>query len=154
MLKKIFFTAFILFSSTWVAAQTPLATNDASNHEIAANVVSIKTPEVNATMPTQHGAQVYMELDNKGAIAHQLIAAYSPVAKLIQLHQTFQKEGTSFMQQVPVINIKPSQEQDLKQGGFHVMLMGLNQSLKKGHKIPLVLLFEDGSYLNLNITII
>ncbi|HVV69455.1 MAG TPA: copper chaperone PCu(A)C [Gammaproteobacteria bacterium] len=153
MLKKISF-AFLLIISTAVAAETaPMIKGESAVNEIAANVISVKTPEVNMALPTQGSTQVFMELDNNGKARHKLIAAYSPAAKLIQLHQTIEKNGEQYMQQVPMISIKPQHEQDLKQGGFHVMLMGLNESLKKGHKVPVVLLFDDGSYINLNVPV-
>jgi periplasmic copper chaperone A len=153
MFKKIFFT-FLLITSTVAMAETgSMMKGESGGNEIAANVMSIKTPEINMPTPIQGSTQVFMELDNNGRVAHKLIAAYSPVAKLIQLHQTIKKNGEQYMRQVPMISIKPHHEQELKQGGFHVMLMGLNESLKEGHKVPVVLLFEDGSYINLNVSI-
>ncbi len=152
MLKKISLT-FLLIISTLAMAEAAPVKKELAMNEIAANVVSIKTPEVNMATPMQGSTQVFMELDNNGRVFHKLIAAYSPVAKLVQLHQSFEKNGERYMQQVSTIDINPHQEEDLKQGGLHIMLIGINEPLKKGHKVPIVLLFEDGSYLNLSVPV-
>jgi len=154
MLKKVFFASLLLLSGTSAIAQMPSMAGKAVANETAAQVVSVKTPSVNMAAPTQNSTQVFMELDNNGMTTHKLIAAYSPVANLIQLHKTFQKDGERYMQQVPMIAVKPHHEQDLKQGGFHIMLMGLKQSLKAGQQVTVTLLFEDGSYLNLNVPVV
>jgi periplasmic copper chaperone A len=154
MLKKLVLSLTLLLTFTLSIAE--ITANDQENKpgEIASNAVTIKTPLINEYVPMQYNTQIFMELDNHGALAHKLIGAYSPVAKRIQLHQTIKENGKFHMQQVSTIIIKPSQEQDLKEGGFHVMLIGLNQPLKKGEHIPLILLFEDGSYLTLQVPVI
>lgn len=149
MIKKTLFTAIIaLYASFAVAKEAPTPT---SSPEVAADVISIKTPQVQIAAPSMHVSEVFMELDNNGQQSHDVIAAYSPVAKRVQLHKTLQQNGHSAMQQVRFIAIAPHHEQDLKQGGFHVMLIGLNKPINKGDIVPVVLLFDDGSYMNVNV---
>ncbi len=156
MLKKLILSLILLFTFTLSMAEITMATNEQDNPtgEIASNAITIKAPVINEYVPMQYNTQIFMELDNQGAVAHKLIAAYSPVAKRIQLHKTIKANGKYTMQQVATIIVNPHQEQDLKEGGFHVMLIGLNQPLRKGAHIPLILLFEDGSYLTLQVPVI
>jgi copper(I)-binding protein len=40
------------------------------------------------------------------------------------------------------VDLKPGATTELRPGGFHVMLEGLQQPLKQGDKVPLTLTFE------------
>ncbi len=146
MLKKIIFAVLLVSYGSFAIAKEA-----STSQEVAADVVSIKTPQVQIAAPTNHVTEVFMELDNNGNHSHDVIAAYSPIAKRVQLHRTMAQSGQSTMQQVRFIAIAPHHEQDLKQGGFHVMLIGLNKPINKGDHVPVVLLFDDGSYLNVNV---
>lgn len=60
----------------------------------------------------------------------------------VELH-THIKEGDVFrMAEVPEICF--DQEEELKPGGLHVMLMGLKHPLKEGKKIEVTLTFDNG----------
>lgn len=153
MLKK-YVLLITLLSGITIGVHAAPTQPDQKNNEIAANVIKIKTPEVNMTAKNEDATQVFMELDNNGQKTHQLIAAYSPAAQVIQIHQTIRKNAEQYMTQVPNIIIPAHHEKDLESGGFHVMLIGLNKPLKEGKKVPVVLIFEDGSYINLEVPVI
>lgn len=117
----------------------------AAKSEIAAEVLTIKTPEVVTTPTSGESASVYLELDNKGTKSHKLIAANSRIAKRTQLHRSVRSGNTERMRVVDEIVIKSAKHKTLKAGGFHVMLIGLKQSVKLGDKVPITLIFGDGS---------
>lgn len=118
----------------------------AANSEIAANVISIKTPTVNEQALNNNATEVFMAFLNQGHQSHELVAATSPMADQVQLHTTAMQHGKMVMQQIQEITIKTNHEKDLQLGGLHVMLIGLKGSLAKNQSIPITLIFNDGSW--------
>ncbi len=150
-IKKFGFLILFSFFSVIVFAADPGAK---TSNEVAAEMVSVKTPKVEAVAVGDSATQVFMELDNHGQRYHDLVAAYSPAAKQTQLHQTVQIGGKSQMRQVSYIGIQPKHVRDLQQGGFHVMLMGIDKPLTKGQNLPIVLIFEDGSSITIHAPVV
>ncbi len=121
-----------------------------TNQPLAASVVTVKAPAVVADTALGTATEVYMELTNKGKVAHTVVAAMSRVARQTQLHRFIVVGGKQVMKQVRDIHLASHHETDLKSGGFHVMLMGIKKALKAGMDLPVTLIFEDGSNLVVN----
>jgi copper(I)-binding protein len=87
----------------------------------------------------------YLSLANVGTKPIKLIAAESPAAKSVTLHQT-RMMGTMMMMD-PVkggLTVAPGASVAFSPGGYHLMLIGLKTSSAVGGKIPLTLVFEGG----------
>lgn len=83
----------------------------------------------------------YMTIKNSGA-ADRLIKAESTIAKTVELHTVEQSGNTMQMKQVQGIDVPANGAVELKPGGFHVMLIGLNQELKPNETFQVKLQFE------------
>jgi len=92
-------------------------------------------------------ARLGMKLENTGAVAHTLVAAYAPIAEQTQLHACDMVEGKSVMRQISGLTVPAKGETILSSSGLHVMLMGMEAPLKKGDTVPVRLIFNDGSNL-------
>jgi periplasmic copper chaperone A len=84
----------------------------------------------------------YMVLQNGSAAEDKLLSVESDVAQTIELHETKEMNGMMSMSPVPNVPVPANGKAELKPGGFHVMLIGLNRELKVGDKIQLTLNFE------------
>jgi hypothetical protein len=102
--------------------------------------IVIEQPWSRAT-PTKVGG-AYMTLRNNGAVADKLIKVTSPIAESVEIHETKVEDGTAMMRPVAAIELKRRSSVQLKPGGLHVMLMGLQRPLKEGERIKLALTFE------------
>ena len=126
----------------------------ASTSELASRVISIKIPTINDHL-TQYNkrksTEVFMELINHGSQSHTLVAAFSPIAKQVQLHMSTIIDGKMGMRQINgiIINKKPNNEDNLHKGGLHVMLIGLTKPLKINQMVPVTLIFHDGSWITI-----
>lgn len=119
--------------------------------EIASSVVTVSNPEVIAEAVNNNTTEVYMDLDNNGTQLHSVVAATSPFATIIQLHETYtQAHGHSFMKQVPSISITPHSDRPLKDGTFHIMLINTQHHLNAGQTVPVTMIFEDGSWISVD----
>ena len=83
---------------------------------------------------------VYFTLTDTGA-PDQLTGASSPVAKQAELHETIDTNGIMKMRPVQELTVAPDKPLLFAPGGYHVMLMGLTQTLKLGQTFPLTLTF-------------
>ena len=90
----------------------------------------------------ERAGAAYMVLQNNGAADDKLLSIESDVAKTIELHETQESGGMMAMSPVPNIEVPANAKTELKPGGFHVMLIGLNRELKVGDKVQLTLNFE------------
>ncbi len=113
--------------------------------ERAAERVTARDPFVRLMPPHQPNTGAFMRLRNGGDQGHKLVAAASPAAKVVELHEHVHDGGVMKMRPVKEIEIKARGETVLEPGGLHVMLIGLVKPLKEGEAVPITLTFEDGS---------
>lgn len=110
----------------------------------------IHAPYVRLPPPGAVATGAFMRIENAAASDRQLMRAESPVAKTVELHTHINEGGMMKMRAVPAIAIKAGDQTELKPGSFHIMLIGLTQSLKAGDTIPITLIFDDHSQQQIN----
>lgn len=83
-----------------------------------------------------------------------LVSADSPVADLVELHETVMIDGQMKMREIEGgFLIKAGETRELNPGEDHIMLMKLNRALLPGEVLPISLTFSDGSTLELELDI-
>lgn len=108
--------------------------------------IMVDDPYVRAVPPGQTNSAAFMTLHNHAANNKTLIAASSPAAKVVELHQHINEGGMMKMRRIEGgIEIKSHDMTVLQPGGLHVMLIGLTQKLTPGELIPITLQFSDNS---------
>lgn len=118
-----------------------LLATPASAHEFhRLGDIVIEQPWSRATPVKVGGA--YMTLRNNGALPDRLVKITSPIAEKVEIHETKIEGGMAMMRPVEAIELKRGTSVQLKPGGLHVMLMGLQRPLKEGERIKLSLTFE------------
>lgn len=103
--------------------------------------VTVKEPWVRATVPKQQATGAFMRIES--AKDTRLVAASSPVAPVVEIHEMSMVNNVMKMREVKGIDVRPGAGVDLKPGGYHVMLMNLPRQVKEGETVPLTLTFED-----------
>lgn len=115
--------------------------------------VEVNHSYARAVPPGQPNSAAFMMLKNSSAEEVALTSANSSVAKVVELHTHTNVDGVMQMRKVDQIAIAGNQMVELKPGGLHVMLIGLNQNMVKGESIDLTLNFSDGSTQQLDVEI-
>lgn len=92
-----------------------------------------------------HNTAAFVTLKNLSSKDRALIAASTPIAKAVELHLSSEENGIHKMRPVKSIPLPAQGEAVLKSGSYHVMLIDLKKTLKKGMEIPLMLEFDDGT---------
>lgn len=92
---------------------------------------------------------VYLTLKDIGNHNDTIVAVASPIARKIQLHKI--NHDGKMVQILNGIEVDAHSSKNLdgrksiQSGGYHIMLIGLKSSLHKGEKVPLTLVFQDGT---------
>ena len=95
--------------------------------------------------PTPAGRPIgvaYLSITNNGSADDTLIAASTPLAASVQMHQTTLSEGVAQMRPLPELVIAAGKTVKIEPGGIHLMLVDLKGALVGGTTVPLTLEFR------------
>lgn len=93
----------------------------------------------------------FMTLHNMEGKADRLVAAESPIADRVEIHNSIMKDGIMSMMRMEELLIPAGETVMLKPGGFHVMLMGLKKPLFKGAEFPVTLNFARAGQITVTV---
>lgn len=104
--------------------------------------VEVQNAWARATVKGQMATGAFMTLTAKDGA--KLMAAASPAAGVVQVHQMKMDAGVMKMAEVKGgLNLPAGKTVELKPGGFHLMLMDLKAPLAAGSTMPLTLVVTD-----------
>lgn len=116
--------------------------------------IEVTRATARATVPQQKSAGAYLTLENRGQAGDRLVAASTPVARRVELHTMSMDGNVMRMREVDAIALKPSSKVEMRPGeGYHLMLIGLNQSLQAGQSFPLTLQFEKAGKVEVKVAV-
>ena len=84
----------------------------------------------------------FADVKNISNVADTLYKVSSSLARLVQVHETFEEDGLMGMREAGNLEIKPGETLRLKPRSFHVMLIGLKKELKKDQTGEVTLYFK------------
>jgi hypothetical protein len=102
--------------------------------------VKVDEPWVRATVAPQKTTGAFMQLTSARPV--KVVAASSPVAAVVEIHEMKMEGGVMKMRAVDALALPAGQAVALKPGSYHVMLMGLKAPIKAGETVPLTLTVE------------
>lgn len=103
-------------------------------------VVKVDDAWVRATVEPQKATGAFMQLTAARAV--KVVAASSPLAASVEIHEMKMVDGVMKMRAVDALPLPAGQAVALKPGSYHVMLMGLQRPIKAGEAVPLTLTVE------------
>ena len=115
--------------------------------------LQVSDPWIRATVPAQKATGAFMQL--KAAKATRLLAASTPAAGRVEIHQMEMQGQTMRMHAVDGIDLPAGQAVNLASGGYHIMLLDLKRQLKEGEQVPMTLTLQgaDGKRDSVNLTV-
>lgn len=102
--------------------------------------VTVKDAWVRATVPAQKSTGAFMTITSTADA--KVVAARSPVAKSTEIHESMVMGGHAHMHEVEALELPAGRPVQLKPGGYHVMLMGLERPVKAGERVAIELVVE------------
>jgi copper(I)-binding protein len=119
--------------------------------QVALAQVTVTDPWVRGTVAEQKATGAFMRLTAPADT--RVVEVRSPVAGTVEIHEMKLDNGVMRMRAVPALALPANQSVDLAPGGYHVMLMGLKQTLKPGDSVPLTLVVEGADKQRRNIEV-
>jgi copper(I)-binding protein len=101
---------------------------------------TVAEPWVRGTVAQQKATGMFAKITS--AQGGKLVAAASPVAGVVEIHEMAMEGTTMKMRAIPALDLPAGKAVELKPGGYHVMLMDLKQPLKEGDTVPVTLTIE------------
>lgn len=148
--------AFLFVIAALTACGPPPQQTPAAAESAAAAPHSVLRVSDAWASPTPGGVDVsagYLTLANTGDADDQLVAASSPRAGRVEIHEMIDDNGVMRMRAAPALVIPAGGEARLAPGGAHVMFFGVTQPFTEGEEIPVELRFQSGAALNVSLTV-
>lgn len=144
---KINFAKFSLVLCSLLAVPTIASAQMSEN-------LSVSNAWMPALPPVAKSAAIYMDLENIGEEALQLVAVKTDIAEKSELHTMKMENGIMRMMELEKgITLEPDSRYHLKQGGDHVMLFNLTNAPSTSDNVTLTIVFKDKSEKNVQISV-
>lgn len=144
---------FSAIAMAFVVAFAPAASafaHEGHSHTMADGgpVVTLGSLEISggftrATLPNAPVGGGFLTIANTGSESDRLVSAQSAIAKQTQIHEMAMEGDVMKMRELKDgLDLPAGETVALEPGGFHLMFMGLNGTIKEGDVIPVTLTFE------------
>lgn len=116
--------------------------------------VKVVDPWIPEAPPTAHAMAAFMVLENDEDRPVRVIAAHAPGFDTIELHKSVEENGMHKMLKQEALVIPEMGSLELRPGGYHVMLIGVQEPRPKaGDVIPLRLDLEGGESIEVSVPV-
>jgi len=95
----------------------------------------------------------YMKINNLSNKDIKIKSLKSKLFKRVEIHLTKMENGMMHMVKQENLTIKAKSYVELKPGELHMMLIGKLKAINAGSSIPLILSFDNGESININLTV-
>lgn len=106
------------------------------------NNITIEQPWARASILKSRPGAAYLTIRNNGTAPDRLLRATSPRAETVMIHASEMSGGNMRMRGMPSVEIGAKASIAFEPGGMHLMIMGLQEPLRRGELLPMVLEFE------------
>ncbi len=131
------------------AAMMVSAAAPAAAGEVKAGSLAISKAWARATPPWPTATLGFLTIENGGAV-DRLLSASSDIARQTQLHRVVVEDGkTSMRLQAKGVGIPAGSSFNMGTQGYHLMFLGLKQSLVAGETFTVTLTFENAGAVDL-----
>lgn len=110
-----------------------------------ASAVSVTNAWVREVPAGRKTTAVFLVLENSGPTERAVVSGSTVVADTLELHEMKREGGMMAMSPVQRIAVPAKGSVELRPGGLHLMLFGVRQPLAAGDTVPLRLVLDDGS---------
>jgi periplasmic copper chaperone A len=111
---------------------------------VAQAKVTVEDAWVRETVPAQKTTGAFATVTSTEG--GKIVAAKSPVAKVVEIHSSSMKNGVMHMSAVNAVELPAGKKVHLAPaGGYHVMLIDLTRPMKVGDKVPLSFVVQDAA---------
>jgi hypothetical protein len=123
-------------------------------HDYKTGDLVIDHPWARPTPSTAKNGAAYFTIRNDGRQSDILLGAKTPLADVVELHNTLNEQGVMKMRKVADgVPIPAGATVTFESGGLHMMLVGLKQPLTDGGRYPVTLMFKNAGEVPIEIEV-
>jgi hypothetical protein len=123
-------------------------------HDYRVGDLHIDHPWTRATAPGARVGAAYMRIANGGAGPDRLIAARSPAAGRVEIHEMRMEGDIMRMRELEGgLDLPAGATVELNPGGYHIMLIDLARPLARGAKVPMTLTFARAGVVTVELAV-
>lgn len=146
--------SFIRLLSVSLTTLTLCASASAWAHEYTLGDLHILHPHARPTVPMQPNGAAYLDIENHGKSADQLLTIATPIAAHADVHTMSMENNVMKMREVTLPELAPGSKITMTPGmGYHIMLSGLTRPLKSGETFPMTLTFKHAGKIDVNVNV-
>lgn len=138
--KLVFFIVAITLSAC--SDNSDVTESNAVKSVVAKKGVTVSDAYIRGLPPGQTVTAAFMTVNNHQDKDCKLVGVTSPIASSAEIHEHSHKNGKMSMRRVDSLVIPAGGNVSLVPGGYHLMMFGLESSLKEGDEHTLTLSFE------------
>ena len=143
-----------LLKTLAAAAMLTIVASAAQAEDVTLGTLTLSNTWTRATPPKAMAGGGFVEITNSGTEADRLIAASSPAAKKVELHEMAVTDGVMVMREKEGgIEVPAGETVALQPGGLHIMFMGLNAPFEEGTEVPVKLTFEKAGDVEIKLAV-
>lgn len=122
-------------------------------HEYEAGKIHIDHPWSREAPPNAPVIGGFLQLNNHGDTEDSLIAAETPIAGRVELHNHIMQDSVMKMVKVSEISVPANGSVSLEPGSFHLMIFNPTKVLKEGDRFPVTLTFKHAGKVDVEIAV-
>lgn len=115
--------------------------------------ITVTQPWSRATPGGVRTGGAYLQITASDEAGDRLVDARSGAAERVELHTHIHEDGVMKMRRVEAIDVPAGKTVSLAPGGYHLMLMNLEQPLREGDTLDLTLVFEKAGEIEVTATV-
>ena len=104
--------------------------------------IEVHHPWVRAVPPVAKNSAAYLMIVSRSQMDDTLLEASTSVAETVEIHKVVKMDGMMEMMPAGPVTIAAGSHFELKEGGYHLMLINLKRVPKEGETVELQLSFE------------
>jgi len=136
----------ILIATIMLMFAVGVQAHDHSKNHASDSDIQISNVRINPIFTGMPVTAAYFTIHNRGNKAIRLTTVEGAISKRIEIHEHTMSNGLMRMQEVKAgIELSAGETLAFQPGGYHIMIMDLNQDIKEGDVINLILKFDDNS---------
>lgn len=125
-----------------------------SAHDCTLGSLKIGVPWARATPPATPVGGSFLTVTNTGASADRLVSATSSAALQVEVHEMSMDGSIRRLRELDYGGVSPPDATvTLAPGGFHLMMIGLDEPLEEATGVPVTLIFENAGKLDVELRV-
>ncbi|QEA37761.1 copper chaperone PCu(A)C [Pistricoccus aurantiacus] len=139
---------------TVLALTASLSAGAALSQEFQLDDLHVANPFALPAPPGAHNGAAYVAISVEGDSPATLVGATSPVGDRVEIHDMVMEGDMMKMRRVDKLTVEPGDTLIMRPGGgYHLMLLGLQESLTEGDSFPMTLEFAERGELDVEVKV-